>query len=273
VYVVTVEDEVLKQLHRAARDDGRNGVSVPSRDLDRVARHVGGRVQAERAIERLVQAGRVKRARRDLLVLPDVTGLLGVDLVDLVDAVAPRAYLITAGRALAEHELTDQYFFGVAVLVPKEVETLKYRQQTATFFRVDPSNIWGAESEARPCFARPERAIVDALNHPRYGVSLTQALDALLTAESRYPMFLDRLLETVVRYSAGSKGHGSRAAARRMGLIVEELFGEDAAAPYLTLIGSNRSPVLLRPGGSSVGEVDRRWRVRRNIALTPEKSR
>ncbi len=270
LYGVTIEDLVLRELHRAALEAGRRGVAVPSVDLEAVARRTGDRTVAEQALKRLVQAQRVVRVRRDLLVLPDATGLLSIDMVDLVDAVAPHPYLITGGRALEHFDLTDQHFFGLAVLVPSEVTPLRYRGQTANFFKTDPTNIWGWEPEARPGYALPERALVDVLNHPRYGVSLTQAVDSLQRAASRDSGFLDRLLAAVVRYSAGSRGYSSRSSARRVGLVVERVFGADAAAPYRGHLGTNRAPVLLRPGGSSAGPVDRTWRVVVNAVLDPE---
>lgn len=191
---MTIEDLVLRELHRAALEAGRRGVAVPSADLGAVARRTGDRTAAEQALKRLVQAKRVVRVRRDLLVLPDATGLLSIDMVDLVDAVALQPYLITGGRALEHFDLTDQHFFGLAVLVPSAVTPLRYRGQTATFFKTDPTNIWGWEPEARPRYALPERALVDVLNHPRYGVSLTQAVDSLLRAASRDSAFLGQLV-------------------------------------------------------------------------------
>jgi predicted transcriptional regulator of viral defense system len=202
--------------------------------------------------------------------LPDTTGLLSVDLVDLVDAVAPQPYLITAGRALEHFDLTDQHSFGVVVLVTSAASALHFRGQSATFFKADPTNIWGWDPDTRPRYALPERAIVDVLNHPRYGVSLTQALDAIMRAASRDKLFLERLLAVVRRYGAGPRGHSSRTSARRVGLVVERLFGSDAAAPYLDLVGPNRTPILMRPGGSPSGPLDSRWRVMVNAVLEPE---
>lgn len=261
---------MLRELHRAALEAGRRGIAIPSADLGAVARRTGEREAAAQAVTRLIRAQRVVRVRRDLLVLPDATGLLSVEIADLIDAVSPPPYLITAGAALEHADLTDQHFFGLAVLVPSEVTQLRYRGQTATFIKTDPTNIWGSQPEARPSYALPERALVDALNHPRYGVSLTQALDALVRAASRDPEFLDRLHAAVLRYSSGSRGHSSRSSARRVGLVVERLFGADASAPYRDLIGTNRAPVLLRPSGSLSGPVDTTWRVVVNAVLEPE---
>lgn len=267
---MTIEDTVLRDLHRAAAEAGRRGIAMPSIDLDVVARRTGDRNAAEQAVTRLIRARRVLRVRRDLVVLPDATGLVGVEIADLVDAVAPSPYLITGGAALQHFDLTDQHFFTLAVLVSTEVTELRYRGQTATFFKTAPTNIWGANPEARHQYALPERAFVDALNHPRYGVSLTQAIDALERSVSRDADFLDRLHAAVVRYRAGSKGHGSRSSARRVGFMLERLFGADVAAPYRDLVGANRAPVLLRPGGSPAGPVDTTWRVVVNAVIDRE---
>lgn len=267
---MTVEDTVLRELHRAAVTAGRRGIAIPSIDLDAVTLRTGDRAAAEQAVTRLIRSKRVLRVRRDLLVLPDVTGLHNLSIGDLIDAVAPPPYLITGGAALEHFDLTGQHFFGMVVLVPNEVTTLRFQGQTARFFKTDPTNIWGSEPDARPRYALPERAIIDVLNHPRYGVTLTQVLDALLLASSRDPEFLDRLHAAVLRYSAGPRGHSSRAAARRVGLVVERLFGPGAAAPYSELIGANRAAVQLRPGGRSSGPVDKKWRVIVNALLEPE---
>jgi predicted transcriptional regulator of viral defense system len=262
-----LDDLVLRELHRAAVDAGRRGITFPSTDLDAVAKRAGSsEPAAQKALQRLVRAGRVARVRKDLLILPETTGHLGVDLVDLVDAVAGKPYLITAGRALEHHDLTDQHFFGVVVLAARRVEPLAYRGQTAKFLHTDPGHIWGAEEGPGPNYANPARAIVDALNHPRYGVSLTQALDALLLAVSRDAMFTDRLLNTVIRYD-------SPAVARRVGLVVERFIGAEAAAPYRDLIGQNRAPVLMRARRSPDGKLDTAWRVVVNTVLEPERVR
>jgi predicted transcriptional regulator of viral defense system len=267
---MAIDDVVLRELHRAAITAGRRGIAVPSHDLDVVAAKVGGRGEAQEALQRLAMSGRVLRVRRDLAVLPDATGLHGLDIADLIDVVAPAPYLITGGAALERARLTDQHFFGMSVLVPNRVSKLRFQGQMATFFATDPSSIWGADGDTRPWYALPERAIVDVLNHPRYGVTLTQVLDALLLAASRDSGFLDRLLATVQRYGAGRKGHNSRSASRRVGLIVDRLFGADAATPYRELIGANEAPVLLRPGGRDNGPVDRTWRVVVNALIEPE---
>ncbi len=258
------------ELHRAAIDAGRRGIAVPSIDVERVTAQGLDRDRASEAVRRLVRAGRVIRVRRDLLVLPEATGLARVELVDLVDVVAPMPYVITGGRALEHFRLTDQHYFGIAVLVAVEMAALTFRGERATFFVTDPTNIWGAAPGQRPLFARPERAVIDALSHPRFGVSLTQVADALIRARSTDSDFLDALASAVRTYGAGGRRHGSRAAARRVGFVVEQLFGSAAAKPFLPLIGLNKAPVPLRPSGNRNGRVDPVWRVVVNATLESE---
>ncbi len=267
---MTIEDRVLMELHRAAIDAGRQGITVPSVDLERVASGGLDRVGVSEAVRRLARSGRVVRVRRDLLVLPEATGLIRVGLVDLIEAVAPAPYLITGGKALEHFELTDQHYFGIAVLVPAEVAPLSFRGERATFFVSDPSNIWGAATTLGPLFARPERAVIDGLNHPRFGVSLNQAADALVRARAADSSFLARLAKAVRAYGAGARNHGSRAAARRVGFVVEQLFGSVAAEPFLPLIGTNKVPVLLRPAGRRDGRIDAVWRVMVNATVESE---
>jgi predicted transcriptional regulator of viral defense system len=264
MYNMKLEDKVLRELHRAALEAGRPNICVPSTDLDTVALRTGSREAAQKAVQRLARAERIVRIRKDLLILPEVTGLLNVEMDNLIDAITPQSYLITGGRALEHHHLTDQHFFGVIVLVSHRIQRLSYRGQSATFLLTDPQNIWGWQENALPHYATPERTIVDTLNHPRYAVSLTQSLDALLTAASNDPTFFDRLLHAVVC-------HRSPSAARRVGLVVERFFGATASAPFLPLIGENRLPVLMRPGGSPKGCIEPKWRVIVNATLQPEK--
>lgn len=277
---VNIEDRVLRDLHRVAIDNDRPGITVPSCDLDEVADAAGGRDAAAQALNRLVRAQRVIRVRRDLVVLPDAAGLLGTNFIKLLDVVAPRPYLITAGAALQHAGLTDQHYFTFCVLVSQETSELRFRGSTARFFVVDRSNLWGWQrvaneptSRRQPAsagFASPERAIVDGINRPHYGMSLTQVSDALLKAVDGDRGFLRRLHAAVTLYSAGSLAHSSRAAARRTGYIVEQLFGAKAARPYRSMLGENRAPALLRPGASRRGSVDREWRLIVNARIEPE---
>jgi len=67
--------------------------------------------------------------------------------------------------------------------------------------------------------------------------------------------------------AAATRRYKSKAAARRLGLLVERLAGSNAATPFVDLIGTSRTPVPLRSSGNAQGPVDRRWRVRVNVDL------
>ncbi|HWF17133.1 MAG TPA: hypothetical protein VG244_13190 [Acidimicrobiales bacterium] len=256
---MALEDQILVDLHRAAALASRPGIAVPSRDLEATSREIG-RQGTKDAVSRLVRAGRVQSVRRDLVILPDATGRMTVGLPELIKVVVPSHHLITGGRALEEHRLTNQHFFSIVVLVPNPVSGFIYRGQKAVFLTTPEERIWGWQEDG-PHFAVPERAIVDAVSHPRYGVSLPMATEALTSASLRDPDFLERLASAARRY-------GSTATARRLGLLVTRLFGRDAAEPFHELIGESRTPVPLRPGGQSKGEFDHEWRVILNASVS-----
>jgi predicted transcriptional regulator of viral defense system len=263
LYVPRVEDRVLVELHRAAALAGRGGIVVPSEDLEVADRQTGSHARTKDAISRLLKANKVVAVRKDLLVLPDATGRVTVTIPELVDVVAPEPYLITGGRALQHHHLTDQHFFSVAVLVPTRVSTFAYRGERAVFLATDPKRIWGWQGGERPRIATPERVILDVLSNTRYSVPFSQALTALNLEVQRHPGFLERLESSVRRFE-------SHAAARRVGLLVDRLFGPDAAAPFRELIGASRTPVLLRRGADTQGPIDPTWRVIVNASTQPE---
>lgn len=258
-----IEDRVLVELQRAAALAGRPGIAVPSQDLDIADGLTGSRARSQEALGRLARKGQVTAVRRDLLVLPDVTGRITAGLAQLIDTVAPEPYLITGGRALEHHHLTDQHYFSVPVLVAARVTMLTYRGERAVFLPTNRDRIWGWVDEERPRYGTPERVIVDVVDSPRYRVTFSQSVSALNRAVRRDPEFLSRLVEVLRRFR-------SAAAARRVGLLVDRLFGADAAAPFRVLIGQSRTPVLLRRGGLTDGQVDPTWRVVVNASTHPE---
>jgi predicted transcriptional regulator of viral defense system len=261
---VTLEDRVLIDLHRAASLAGRPGIVVPSHDLEATSGRLSNQ-RARDALKRLVQSGRALSVRQDLVVLPDATGRVPIGVPELIEVVAPTLHLITGGRALEHHGLTDQHSFTVIVLVPRPVASFSFRGEKAVFLETRAARIWGW-SRNGPHYATPERAVLDAVSHPRYGVSLSMGIGSLHAAAERDPKFLSRLAEATRR-------DNSSTAARRVGLIVERIFGEDLAAPYLELIGSSRTPVVLRAGGQRTGPVDQKWRVNVNASIELEQAR
>ena len=261
MYMPSLEDRVLVELHRSAILAGRPGIAVPSLDLEIADELTGSRPRTRDAIWRLEKAGRISSVRKDLLVLPDATGQIKVGLDDLIEVIAPRPYLITGGRALEHHDLTDQHYFSAAVLVPSRTAPLNYRSERANFISTDKKNVWGGLG--KPHYATPERVIMDALRSTRYGVPFSQILTALSLAGRRDREFLSRMFICARRFESDT-------AARRIGLLVDRLFGSEAAAPFRQLIGRSRTPTLLRSGGQPDGPIDSTWRVIVNVNTTPE---
>jgi len=252
ICTVNLEDSVLVDLHRAASLAGRPGIVVPSRDLEFASERIGND-RARGALKRLLRSDRVHRVRKDLVILPDVTGRMAVGLPELIEVVAPSPYLITGGRALEESRLTDQHFFSVTVLVPKRTTGFSLQRETAVFLTTETEHIWGWQKSG-PHYALPERAILDAVSSSRYGVSLSMAIAALQSAAMRDPRFISRL-------GAAARRYESPAVSRRLGLLVDRLFGAAAASPFRDLIGTSRTPVLLRAGGMKEGPTDPTWRI------------
>lgn len=263
----SIDDLALRELHRASILAGRAGISVLAQDGDRADAVTGSRRHTYFVLRRLELDGRVVAARRGLFALADADGLIRATLPELIDVVVgDKPYVISGGRALEQLELSDQHFYTAVALVPSAVSPFAYRSERATFAITAPERIWGGERvppndrRARPRFALAERAILDSLNHPRFGVSLGQAARALRVAMEREPGFAGRLANATARYDSTS-------AARRAGLLVQRIAGDAAAQPFRELIGAHPAPTLLRPRGPAAGPVDRAWRVRVNVDL------
>ena len=258
---MTLEDRILVELHRAGNLSGRPGIVVPSNDLREVKERLGDQ-RVRDALKRLVHSGRALSVRQDLLVLPDATGRITVGIADLIDAIAPRPYLITGGRALEVHHLTNQHSFSVVTLVPRSVREFAFRGERAIFIETRETRIWGWV-KGGPHLALPERALLDAVTSPRYGVPFSMAIEALHGAAERDSNFINKLARAARRYD-------SAAVSRRLGLLVEKCCGHDAAEPFRNLLGESRTPVLLRPGGLPNGKIDTAWRVVVNASIQLE---
>jgi len=260
--MLSMDDIALVELHRAAALSDRPGIAIISRDAPRVDAKTHSRKKTHGAISRLRRSGRVHQVRRDLIVLPDAAGVVRTTLAELIAAIAPRPYLITGGAALEAHGLTDQHFFETVVLVSTPIEQITWRGETTRFLLTSPDRIWSqptgaAAVAAEPLVAGAERALLDALHHSRYGVSLGQAVAALQTATDRDAAFPRKLFAATRRY-------GSASTARRAGFLVELLAGEAAAEPFQRLIGRRPGPTALRPHAPQDGEINKRWRLRVN---------
>lgn len=251
--------DVSVQLARQSSLAGRWPVIVED-DLAATDPLTGSRDASFAALRRLAQIGQLERVRRGTYVMRDETGVLRVDLFALIDAVAPAPYLITAGRALAEHDLSDQHFRSAVVLVASLRRGFDWRGDRVRYVLAEPDRVWGARKGRGPQVATPERAILDSITHPRWGVTFSQTVEALDIALGRSPKFATTL-------AAATKRYRNAATARRLGFLVEQLAGPDAAEPFHALRGSSRAATPLDPSGSRTGHYVPRWRVRVNADL------
>jgi predicted transcriptional regulator of viral defense system len=229
-------------------------------DLPRVDGLTGSRGRTHRILEQLEREGRLRQVKRGAYVLVTATGVIETGLLDLVAAITPKPHLVTAGKALQFHDLTDQHFRRAMVLVPRQLRPWSWRGEEVRYARTTPRRLRGGartrRSKAR--IATPERAIVDSLDHPGWGVTLSQVVEALDTALRRYPDFASSLAVTVAEY-------GSHALARRIGFLVSRLAGPEKAKSLIALRGRTKAVTPLLKGGPEQGSVDPTWQVRENV--------
>ncbi len=246
-------------LARHATLAGRWPVVVED-DLAAIDALTGSRRASFATLRQLARTGQLERVRRGAYVMRDQTGVLRIDLHALIDALTPQPYLITAGRALTAHDLSDQHFRRAVVLIASPRRDFDWRGERVHHVLTARSRLWGAQARGGPRVAGPERAILDSLAHPRWGVTLAQSVEALDLALRRRPGFAERLAAAAARYR-------NAAVARRLGLLVTHLASEQDAAPFHPLRGSSHASTPLDQTAPRHGPLDTTWRVQVNADL------
>ena len=236
---------------------------VIPRDYELLDSITGDRSRSEALLERLVKSGWLERVRRGAYVVRSRSASLRLTAVDLVGELSPRPHLITAGRALELADLTDQSHRVIVVLTATAVRDWSWLGEQVAYVRTARERIWGGEargsSHRPPQVASPERAILDCLAEPRWGVSLFEVVRALGTCLRR-PRFEERLALAAAHYR-------NAAVARRIGFLTETIAGPEAARGFLALRGRSNAPTLLDPGAGTTGHVVSRWRLFVNVPL------
>jgi predicted transcriptional regulator of viral defense system len=254
--------EAFVQLARAAVLAGRPGILVVEQDLGTLEDLTTARSDGHALLASLERAGRIQRVRRGAYVLVGSTGGVRAHILDLIAALTPAPYLVTGGRALQFHDLSDQHFRRVHVLVRRQVRSWGWRGDEVRYVQTD-APLRGGATRTRATRARvaaPERAIADSLSHPGWGVTLAQVAEALDKLLSRVPSFPERLAIEVAR-------SGNHSLARRLGFLVSRIAGADSARLFLPLRGESKASTPLQTGGPSEGPIDPTWRVRENVEL------
>ena len=252
-----LSERAFVALNRRALNAERHPVVRLDEDIEALDATTGSRRRSRDALRQLNRDGRLRRVRRGIYLLVAPTGSTDARVLPLIDTVTPRPYLITAGRALAELSLSDQHFFRVIVLTSHRLNDWSWQGDEVRYALVAPERIWGLSTPDGPQVALPERAILDCLANPRWGVSLAQAAEALDRAVPGHTS-PERLAQAAERY-------GSPAVARRLGYLLELLHGPDAAEPLLPLRGRSHANVLLSASAPDRGPTSPRWGLRINI--------
>lgn len=183
---------------------------------------------------------------------------LEISALDVVGFVTPDLHLVTVGRALSEHRLSDQTFHSIVVITNARLKGWQWQGETVKYVMMPPARIWGAaeRSSLLPThLASEERALLDSLAHPRWGVSLAHLVEAL----ARY---LQRAGETDKLALAAARYKNAHLA-RRLGFLIERLGGDGKALPFRALRGRTKGAIplnLLMPTERQPN-LDSRWGV------------
>jgi predicted transcriptional regulator of viral defense system len=253
-----LEDQVLAKLDRA----GQQTVVLP-RDAALIDQVTGSRARSLNLLSRMADSGSVRRVRKGAYVVRSRAGTLGLTSIQLVGELSPPRHLLTAGRALAYHGLSDQAYRRTIVLVARQARDWEWMGDKIQYAQVPVKSIWGGSplspNPHSTVVANPPRALLDSLAQTIWGVSLSEVVRALRAA-LQVDRFSDRLASAAARYDNAS-------VSRRLGYLIEHLAGPDQSAPFLPLRGSSHSVVLLRPGYQVGGAIDSKWGIRTNVDL------
>ncbi len=249
-------------LTRASSLAHRPGIVILDQDLPTLDILTRSKAESHNLIAALERDGYLRRVRRSTYVLVDSAGGVNSNLLDLIAALTPRPYLLSAGRALQFHDLSDQHFRRVHVLVPTQLRSWSWRGDEVRYSRTDRPLRRSATRtrKTRALIATPERAIADSLAHPKWGVGISQVIEALDILLTRDPSSADRLATEIA-------AHDSHTLARRLGFLTARLAGEDAARAFLPLRGPSKAATPLRTGIGSTGPIDSTWNVQMNVDL------
>ena len=257
------EEAAYTALYRASVMANRRGIILADKDFETLDQLSGSRTRSRAPIRRsLEKAGRVRSVRRGAYTLVDAAGNTRATALDLVAALTPMPYLVTAGTALQFHDLTDQHFRVTVVLANTQLRGWTYRGQKMKYVRTDRKLV-GASTRSRRTpaeIAVPTISIADSLDHPSWGVTLAQVAEAIDRMRDRDRGFPDALASEVA-------AHYGHALARRFGVLITGLAGQNAARAFLPLRGRSKTPAKLLAGGPDTGPLDTTWGVRINVDL------
>jgi predicted transcriptional regulator of viral defense system len=253
-----VAGPILDTLHQA----GRRVLLLPE-DWALVDGVTHERSRSRVAIHRLAKSGWLRPIRRGAWAVRSESGTVRLSALGLVGALTRGPHLVTAGQALAFHRLSDQSFREIVVVVPNAQRSWSWLGTRVRYVRMPVAEIWGGREhrfgELKTVIASPERAVLDSLAHPRWGVALSQVAEAIDRATRRDDAFVERLALAAAQYD-------NAMLARRLGFLVERLRSPEEARAFLALRGATHASAALLPRtDADTSEQDSRWRVAENV--------
>ncbi len=168
--------------------------------------------------------------------------------------VAHPAY-VSYWSALHFYGLTEQVPRTVFVATTRRCRSLEFQETRFVFVRVAPHKFFGYQREVvgdlPVLVAELEKALVDALDQPRYAGGVLEVARALYHARDQ--MDVERLVDYANRMR-------NRSLCSRLGYLLDR-FGWPVEGLHVS-----RTFVLLDPHRRAEGPYHPRWRVRVNVA-------
>ncbi|HET7182228.1 MAG TPA: type IV toxin-antitoxin system AbiEi family antitoxin [Candidatus Limnocylindrales bacterium] len=212
------------------------------------------------ALERLVRAGFIRRARHGLyeIVEQPLVSLPSEMVLALAGVPSAEEPYISWRSALVFHGLTEQLPRAIFIAVRKPRRSRRVGgarvqyvvQVDAKRYDVITAPLTGASIRV----ATREKAVLDCLDRPELSGGLPEIVRAL---SLRGQLDLNHLLDLALRYP-------SDALVRRLGFLLEAL-GLTNAKRLLKRVSPQDKPLLLDLEGLPDGEINQRWRVRDNV--------
>jgi predicted transcriptional regulator of viral defense system len=228
--------------------------------------HVGRPINVRNAVMRLKKAGHLHPLQAGRFAFTEQSAPTArlMDLDPVADAVLRRLeipYYLSWHSALWYHGLIDQQSRRVFAAVQRRKRPANIGMQTVQFvFISDDDKFFGGQLqdtfEWPVIVVRPEKAIIDSLDKPRYATSVPVIADALRRGYEGGLIDPERLVADAIRFN-------SPHVIRRLGFFMD-LFGLPHTEELALRIGRGYG-ISLDPRGTyasaSKPSINRRWQV------------